>query len=158
MIRCIVAVDSKMGLANDAGIPWAGQLPKEVQYYRDNIKTADILMGFGVYREMKKPYETVGKNYVATRRGAELMPGFEVVEDARGFLQNHEGDIWNVGGAVLFQDTLDLTDEIYITRIEKDFNCTKFFPEFEDNFELASRSDAQEENGITYYFEIWKRK
>lgn len=159
MIRFIAAVDNKLGIADDHGIPWAGQLPTDVQYYRDSIKRADnILMGFGMYREMKKPYETVGKNYVATRSGTELMEGFEAVTDAYSFLENFQGDIWNVGGAVLFESTLDLADELYITRIEKDFNCTKFFPKFENTFELVDQSKPQTENGINFWFETWRPK
>ncbi len=157
MIRCIAALDSKNGIADDHGIPWAGKLPKEVHYYLEHIKNTDLIMGYGVYVELSKPYNNA-VNYVATTSQDNLREAFTPIHDARKLLQNYKGEIWDIGGAGLFASTIDLADELHLTRIQKDFHCTKFFPPFEDKFELVSRSDAQEENGITYYFEIWKRK
>jgi dihydrofolate reductase len=88
----------------------------------------------------------------------EMRPGFEQVKDARTFLQNATEDIWVGGGAALFANTLDLADELNLTLIDQDFNCTKFFPGYEQDFELASESEPHEENGIRFKFTVWKRK
>lgn len=157
MIRAIVAIDENRGLADDHGIPWQGRIPTDVKYYLDNIKTGTILMGYGVYKEMKKPYAG-GVNYVAVDTDVDLMPGFELVKDARAFLQKSDGLVWNVGGAGLFQSTFDLIDELYITQLEGDFNCTKFFPEYEHLYEKVSQSDSITEGGITFCFTTWRRK
>ncbi len=117
-------------------------------------------MGYGVYKEMKRPYENeYGVNYVATRnRGENLKEGFKPVYDARQFLEEHKSEeVWNVGGAILFASTMDIADELYLTRIGGDFGCTKFFPDFENDFERVSRSEPVTESGITMYFEVWQR-
>lgn len=158
MIRCIAALDNKRGIANDHGIPWQGKLPTDVAYYRAKITSGTLLMGYGLYKELTKPYPG-GINYVATDNKAEKFPeGFEPVYDAREFLQKAEGDVWNLGGAGLFMSTLDLADELYLTKIEADFNCTKFFPEYENDFELVSQSEPQIENGLTFRFTVYRRK
>ncbi len=155
MIRAIVAIDSKRGMANDKGIPW--DLPTDRAYYRKNTENGIILMGYGTYVEFSKPMH--GRtNYVATSKDEQLREGFEAVTDARGFLQKAEEDVWVIGGAGLFASTLDLIDELYVTQLEGDFGCTKFFPEYKDNYELASASEPKTENGITFRFEIWRRK
>lgn len=158
MKRAIVAIDGKRGMADDHGIPWREKVPKEIQYFRDQTSHGDILMGYGTYVEFTKPFHG-HPNYVATNQDEKLREGFEKVEDAREFLKNYTGDlIWNIGGAGLLQHTLDLHDELYISQLKGDFGCTKFFPEYQHLFELAEAGDWVEENGVTYRFEVWKKK
>lgn len=159
MIRFIAALDSKRGIADEHGIPWQGKIPSDVHYYRKQLETTPgiMLMGYGLYKELSKPYPG-GVNYVATRdESKKLRKGFEPVYDACKFLKNVKGDAWNLGGAVLFQGTLNLADELYLTQLDGDFHCTKFFPEFKEDFALARQSNPITENGITFRFEIWKR-
>lgn len=157
MIRCIAALDEKQGIANDHGIPWQGKIPGDVAYYHDKVKDNPVIMGFGLYKELTKPYPG-GSNYVATTDpNVKLRDGFKPVTDAVAFLNDYKGDIWDMGGALLFASTIDLVEELYITQLEGDFKCTKFFPEYKDSFERVSRSPAYQENGVTYYFEVWKR-
>lgn len=159
MVRFIAAVDSKLGIADDHGIPWQGKIPGDVAYYREKINDGGLLlMGYGLYKELTHPYPG-GTNYVATgNKDEKLMDGFEPVSDAVEFIKSHNEDIWNLGGAMLFSSTLDYADELYITQLQADFNCTKFFPSFKDEFELVSSGPEQEENGIKYNFQVWKRK
>lgn len=159
MIRFIAAIDSKRGIADEHGIPWQGKIPSDVHYYHGKIKAmpGTMLMGYGLYKELSKPYEG-GTNYVAIKDQAEpLRDGFEPVTDAVEFLKNVQGDAWNLGGALLFQSTFELADELYLTKLGGDFGCTKFFPEYEDKFEQVSQSDPITENGITFRFTVWKR-
>lgn len=157
MIRFIAAIDSKKGLADDHGIPW--DLPSDKKYFRAKTIHSVVMMGAGWYKEQIKPLPE-RRNIVATSNPAPLRPGFEKTTDARQFLQEYQGegpDIWVGGGAGLFESTLDLADELYITHLTGDFNCTKFFPDFEDKFELVQKSEPQTENGISFYYTIYKR-
>ncbi len=157
MIRFIAAIDEKLGLADEHGIPWMGKLPTDLEFFRQKTSVGDILMGYGTYIEFKKPFHN-HLNYVAVKGDIELHPGFKQVSDARMFLSNFDNDIWVLGGAGLFTSTLDLADELYLTRIEADFHCTKFFPPFENDFVLSQKGDDQIENSITFRFEVWKPK
>jgi dihydrofolate reductase len=157
MIRFIAAIDSKNGIADEHGIPWQGKIPSDVKYYRDKVKGGTILMGYGLYKEISNPYPG-GTNYVATSKTDErLREGFQPVPDARKFLEEAKGDVWNLGGAGLFASTFDFADELYITQLDGDFNCTKFFPQFKEQFQLVSSSDPITENNITFRFQVWKR-
>lgn len=157
MIRFIAAVDSKLGLADEHGIPWQGSLPTDVAYFRSKTLGSNVMMGYGWYVEQKQPLPQ-RRNLVATTKDEPLHEGFEPVHDARKFLAEIHEDMWVGGGAGLFASTLDLADELYLTRIERDFHCTKFFPPFEDKFKLKSSSNPQTENGLTFHFEVWGRK
>lgn len=155
MIRAIVAIDEKRGMANDTGIPW--DLPSDRQYFRDHTESGVIVMGYGTYKEFKAPFHS-RTNYIATSQDVSLKPGFEPIHDARAFLQQQQEDTWVIGGAGLLATTLDLIDELYITQLKGDFNCTKFFPEYKNEFVLVTQSEPHTQNGITFCFEVWKRK
>jgi dihydrofolate reductase len=157
MIRFIAAIDSKQGLADEHGIPWQRKLPTDIAYFRAKTKGGIVLMGYRTYEEFDKPLPE-RRNLVASAKAESLRAGFERVHDASKFLKNTKEDVWVIGGAALFASTLDLADELYLTRVKGDFHCTKFFPPFEQDFRLESRSEPQTENGITFRFEVWRRK
>ncbi len=158
MVRFIAAIDTERGIADEHGIPWQGRIPGDVKYHREKIQSGGaILMGYGLYVELTRPYRG-GTNYVASDVDVKLKKGFELVKDARQFINQQDGDVWNLGGAGLFASTFDLADELYITQLNQVFNCTKFFPRFKDKFRLKSESEPHTENGITYTFQVWVRK
>jgi dihydrofolate reductase len=156
MIRFIAAIDSKLGMANDQGIPWQGKVPSDVAYFRDKTLGSTILMGYGPYKEFNSPLPD-RNNVVASSRAESVQPGFKLTTNAREFLTDETSDVWVIGGPGLFNQTLDLADELYLTRIEGDFNCSKFFPEFSDKFEIKSSEASITENGIEFHFEIWQK-
>ncbi len=156
MIHCIAAIDEKHGIANEEGIPWQGKLPSEVAYYRSKIQGQTILMGSATYKEHGAPPKST-KSYVLTSSSEPLRQGFQKVDSLERFLKGHP-DVWVIGGAGVFNEVIDVTEMLYITRVQGNFNCTKFFPEFESDFSLVERSPLKEENGISFHFERWHRK
>jgi dihydrofolate reductase len=157
MIRFIAALDNKRGIADDNGIPWQGKIPSDVAYFREKTIGGSIMMGSGWYAEQKLPLPN-RKNLVATKDPRPLRDGFEKVLDARSFLQTTTDDVWVGGGAGLFASTLDLADELYLTLIDTDFNCTKFFPGYQNHFVRIDSNQPLTENGITYTFTVWHRR
>lgn len=140
-------------MATEDGIPW--DLPADRQFFSDQIADGLIVMGYGTYREIDKPLHD-RTNYVVTRSHTDLRPGFTAVSDVPEFLAGHPDEvIQNTGGASLFTSTLHLADELIVTRIDGDFGCTKFFPEFENTFDMVSESDPITENGSTFTFQTW---
>jgi dihydrofolate reductase len=135
MIRAIAAMDDRLGLATDNGIPW--HVPADVEHFRSAIASTDVLMGYATYLEFEKPLPDC-TNFVATRRGSALRHGFVPVADLDSFLSVRAGDeLWVIGGATLYEATLPAVEELHLTRVEGDFACTKFFPPFEQEFILA---------------------
>jgi len=157
MIRLIAAIDLKRGIATNKGIPW--KLPTDVHYFREKTKDYVILMGTNMYNEKTRPFRD-RTNVVVTHLVGPLRDGFSAVNSLKEFFEKYGNqDLWIVGGANLFSQTINLADELYLTQIKADFNCTKFFPLYEDKFVLKSRSQPQIENGIGFCFDVWvKRK
>jgi dihydrofolate reductase len=159
VLRLIAAIDAKQGVANDQGIPWQGQLPTDAAYYREQTSNGMIVMGYGTYKEFSKPLHDRANYVVARPNSGELRAGFVGIGDMANFLDEHAADlVWVIGGAALFAETLANADQLYLTQLDRDFHCTKFFPEFSDAFELQSSDGPHVESDITFHFDVWRRK
>ena len=158
MLRMIAALDSRRGIADEHGIPWQGKIPTDSKYFREQTQNGLILMGYGTYKEFDTPLHD-RENYVVVHPDTEdLRPGFAPVSDATHFFEEHSRDIvWVIGGAALFATSLPLADELFLTQLEGDFHCTKFFPAFKDAFRLTVRGDDLVDGGVSYRFETWER-
>lgn len=155
IIRAIAAIDEKRGLANEQGIPW--NLPSDRAYVRQKTQGGDLLMGYGTYLELPRPLPS-RKNLVVTDGGEPLREGFRAITDLRAFMKNPPENTWIFGGAGVFAQTIDDIDELYITQLYGNFDCTKFLPEFKDDFVLVRESPIQLENNIHFRYQIWRRK
>jgi len=158
MIRHIVALDTKRGIAKDGEQPW--HLPTDSQYFRDQTKlySGVVLMG-------RKTFEVMGaalpdrQNYVLTRDERFTADNVRVVHDLDAFMATHK-DVWIIGGANVYEKTIHLADELYITEIDEDFACDQFYPAY-DSFIARKSGPLQTENGISFRYKVYvpqKRK
>jgi dihydrofolate reductase len=158
MLRLIAAVDRYLGVANDHGIPWQGKIPTDTDRFHELTSDGIIVMGYGTYMEYDRPLH--GRdNFVMSRPDtSQLRPGFTLVPDAPMFFDRHTNDVvWVIGGAALFGTSLPRADELFLTRLDADFHCSKFFPEFAETFELEDDDGPHVESDISFHFETWRR-
>lgn len=157
VIRAIAAVDDRLGLGTDTGIPWS--VPADVEHFRRATEGTDVVMGYATYSEYPAPM--AGRtNFVARSRPGALRPGFVVVVDLSSFLAGRGADdLWVIGGAAVFRSTLAQTEELLLTRIRGDFGCTKFFPPFEPQFELVQDAPTGPSGQVPgFSFQRWRRR
>jgi dihydrofolate reductase len=155
MIRLIAAIDTQRGIATDSGIPW--KLPGDTAYFRQKTAHGLIVMGRATYEEFAAPLHD-NENYVLSSATAPLRAGFQAISsvDQLGGAHPNE-DIWVIGGASVYRETIGEAEELLLTQVLHDFHCTKFFPPYQPDFELESRSADHTEGGVTYRFEVWRR-
>jgi dihydrofolate reductase len=60
-----------------------------------------------------------------------------------------------IGGVSVFELTLPYADALYITRVEDNFHCDRFFPYFGHNFHRIWHSEPQFEDELQYQYEQW---
>jgi dihydrofolate reductase len=156
MIRHIVAIDSKRGIAKNGVQPW--KLPDDERYFSNMTKKygANILVGSTTYKLFKQPLP--GRhNYVLTSH-TEPLTGAVVVNNLEVFLKTFNEDLWIIGGATLYEQTLAVADELYVTQIEADFECDTFYPDFVQGFKLRSRSEPRSQNNLSYTYNLYVPK
>lgn len=156
MIRLIAAIDQQRGIAKNGRQPWS--IPNDERYFRDQTVKfgARILMGRKTFDVISHPLAN-RTNYVLSHTHIEY-PGVSGVIDLATFLQEASEDIWVIGGAAIYEQTIALADFLYLTLIEADFGCDQFFPTYGEQFELADQSPPQHEAGLTYRYTIYRRR
>jgi len=126
VIRQIAAIDSKRGIATDTGIPW--KLPGDTVYFHEKTATGVIVMGWATYGEFAAPLHQ-REDFVLIADTAPLRTGFRPVVSLEQLVAEHlQEDVWVIGGATVYAQTIGDADELLLTQVVGDFGCTKFLP------------------------------
>lgn len=161
MNRLIAAIDRKRGIGKHGGIPWS--IPEDEAFFTDSTKThgGHVLTGARTFRETYHNGPLQDRdNYILSRQD-EDFPGVTVVHDLEAFLKEFtDKDLWVAGGAAVFEQVMGLgyADELYLTFIDADFGCDRFFPKYENDFELVQKGDWREQNGFRFYYATYRKK
>lgn len=120
------------------------------------------------YRPLKDRTNVVLSRTVSTIEDRESVDHiFASLPDAlEGVSQlRNKGQVWIVGGQSIYKEALELPQckRIYLTKIDKEFECDTFFPEIDENVYTLSSDpnvpeEEQEEDGITYRYTVYDRK
>lgn len=145
-------------IATDHGIPW--DLPADQKHWRNLIIGHAIIVGDTTYKEQGVMAESF--NVVISHHGDLKIPHGQVATSVQAALEiarEHESsEIFVVGGASVFAQTIDLADRLYLTIIDLEVpDGSRYFPEYEANFRLIKSHDGQD-NGLNFKFTVWERR
>ena len=68
------------------------------------------------------------------------------------------GDVWICGGQAIYEEAMPLTDRLYLTLIDADFEGDVFFPPWEDQFPNELSCHEIVVNGIPVAFHLLSRQ
>lgn len=160
-VSLIVAVSSNNVIGKDNKLPW--HLPADLKYFKNTTWAMPIIMG-------RKTFESIGKplpgrtNIVITRNKDWKAEGAEVVhsiDEARKLAEQHDvKEIFIIGGAGIFNSSIDQATRIYLTRVHHEFEGDAFFPNPDAQWQLVNNKEveADEKNAYALSFEVWERK
>lgn len=159
MISLMVAHDPNlvMGLNND--LPW--YIPEDLQYFKETTMGKAMVMG-------RKTYESIGRplpgrlSIVITRdESYEAVEGVVVVhnlQDAIERAQAYAEEVMIIGGAEVFQLSMDIADRLYITEIHEQFEGDTFFPAYGEGWTKTSQTDVMtSKTGTTFSYLIYDK-
>lgn len=163
MPRPLISLEAALGRGRVIGakgqVPWS--LPDDSHHWRDLVKGHAIIVGAATY----KAQGTLEDSYnVVVGHGVGQVPkgqAVESIEEAIEVASQHEHDeIFVVGGASIFEQTIDQADKLYLTLIDVDVpDGDRFFPEYENDFEVVSETEPKTQNGLTYrYLELVRKR
>lgn len=158
MISLIVAHDHNHVIGYENGMPW--HLPGDLQYFKQKTMGKPMIMG-------RKTFESIGRplpgrrNIVVTRDANYRADGIETatsIEEALA-LAGDVPEIMIIGGEQIFRLSMELTDRIYITKINHSFKGDTFFPTYTDDFVLVSSQEPETApEGYTFQYQIYERR
>jgi dihydrofolate reductase len=157
-ITIVVAISENHVIGKDNQLLW--YLPNDLKHFKNITTGHTVIMG-------RKTFDSVGKplpkrrNIIITRQ-AITIEGCEVVNSIEVALAlcADEEEVFIVGGAEIYKQSMHLTHRIYLTVVHKDFDGDSFFPEIDKNeWKEVFREDhaPDEKNAIPYSFVTYER-
>lgn len=161
-LSLLAAMASNRVIGRNNALPW--RLPADLKRFKALTMGQIIVMG-------RKTYESIGRplpgriNIIVTRQPDLSVAGVTVtrsVEEAlTACLIHPDKEIFIIGGAELYQQTLKHCQRLYLTEVQKAFEGDAFFPEFDrsDWHEIVREKHVQEEGEkLEYHFVVLERK
>ena len=158
IISNVVVVDASLGIGKNNQL--LVHFPADLKHFKKITSGHTVIMG-------RKTYESMGKalpnrrNIVVTRQKDYLLPDAEVKNSLAAALDccKNEMEVFVIGGAEIFKQSLPQSDRIYLTRIHQTFDADTFFPPIDGSWKEAEREDHQkdEKNPFNYSFITYVR-
>ena len=139
-------------------LPW--NLPSELRYFRETTKGKPVIMGRKTYQSIGMPLPN-RTNIVVTRATNLEIPGCVVVHSVAEAIQEARGldqeEIFIIGGAEVYKETLPLADRLYVTKVGLEVDGDTFFPEYSNVFTKKISEKPGEHEGLRYSYLILER-
>lgn len=161
----VVATDEKRGIGNDGELPW--KLRHDMAHFKSlttgrNAGRNAVIMGRKTWESIPQKYRPLpGRiNVVMSRNKSYPLP-----QEARRASNLEEAlsvqadKLFVIGGAEIYSSAIDHKgcEDIFVTRIMKEYECDAIFPPFEGTFRLSELLGTFNEGGVRYTIERWTR-
>ena len=160
LIKAMLACDDTGGIALNGTLPWPSNA-KDLKWFKEHTKGHVVVMGSKTWEDdhMPSPLPLRTNILITTRPddypGADRYINGGVAHHLCLVADSYPGLItWVIGGANVIEQSLDVIDEFYISRIPGDYECDTHLDlaAIESEFELSFKEEHPE---VT--FEIWKK-
>ena len=160
MIKAILACDDYGGVSRKGTLPWPNN-STDLKWFKENTAGHIVVMGSTTWEDPGMPRPLPKRvNVLVTSRpddypGAHGYINGDINAHLRSFEYVNEGIItWVIGGPKIIEQTLDVIDEFYLSRIPGAYACDTFLPlkKIESLFELTWNEDHGDVE-----FQIWSK-
>jgi dihydrofolate reductase len=154
LLSIICAMDRNRLIGNNNQLPW--HLPADLVLFKKNTLGKPIIMG-------RKTFDSIGRplpgrqNIVVTSNphwSAESCDTATSIDQALTLAKNVD-EVMLIGGASLYQQTIEIADILYLTIINHVFAGDTWFPEFNQHrWKIAEETffDLSETNSLSFSF------
>ena len=161
-ISLIACINKNRGLGLNNRLLY--KIPEDMKFFRETTKGHTVIMG-------KKTFLSIGRplpkrtNIVITRDKnfkAEGCIAVYTVEDALSAAQKqftsltavndvnkNNGEIFVIGGAQIYEQTINKADKLYLTIVDDERGADAFFPKY-DEFKKTTLLSEGEYQGLKY--------
>lgn len=155
----VVARAANGVIGKDNQLPW--HFPSDMKHFKDLTTGQTVIMGRKTYESIPEKFRPLPnrENIVLSHSGssrADLFgkqPALRYFSSIETALQNIKtAKAFIIGGASIYQQTLNFVDGIYLTFIHKDYDGDAFYPDLPADFVEESRCRIQDEPLIEVIF------
>ena len=131
-------------------LPW--YIPEDLKNFKRLTTGNTIIMGRKTFDSIGRPLPN--RKNVVISRSMEKVEGVDVCKSVEEGLQKAESygkDIFIIGGATIYQQTLPLAEKMYISHVIKDYDGDIYFTEFnKEEWSIESREEFDEFELVVY--------
>ena len=161
MISLIAAIGKNNELGKGNTLLW--HMPADMKFFRETTSLHAVVMGRKTFESLGRPLPN-RKNIVITRDVKYKKEGVEIVHSlsaALDLFRDQNEEIFVIGGAEIYKQTISIADKLYITHIEaEDKEADAFFPEIIPvvwNEVSHEEHKKDEENPFNYTFSVYEK-
>ncbi len=162
IISSIVAVAKNRVIGNNNDIPW--RLSTDLKYFKKQTTGHHIIMGRKSFLSIGKPLPN-RTNIIVTRDPYFIASNCIVVHSIPEALEiaqeRGETEVFITGGGMIYEQTMDIVDKLYITEVDAEPKGDVRFPEIDyENWNLMSEDPRQkgERDDHNFNFKTYERK
>jgi len=157
MISIISAVAKNNTIGKDNDLPW--HLPEDLKRFKRLTVNNTVLMGRKTFESI---FDRLGKalpkrtSLIITRNTNYSVPeGCFVYNSIEEAIQKHKYEsVYIIGGASIYEQSMDLANELEITHLDDEYAGDTFFPEIDPETWEVTKKEPHE----GYRFVTYKRK
>lgn len=158
-ISIIVATSENHGIGKNNQLLW--HLPNDLKFFKNITSGHTIIMGRKTFESIGRPLPN-RRNIVITRQKELIADGVEIASSISEALKltSGEAEVFIIGGAEIYRQTLDLADRIYLTKVAVRLDADAFFPLINpDQWQIITQNGhlADEKHAYPYSFVILDR-
>jgi dihydrofolate reductase len=134
-ISLIAALTKNFVIGKNNDLPW--HLPDDMKYFMQTTSRHHVIMGRKNYESIPEKFRPLPNrtNLVVTHQSNFQAPGCIVVNSIDEALtiarNNHEQEVFIIGGAEIYKQGFHKTDRLYLTEIHTELNGDTYFPQFD---------------------------
>ena len=136
-LKAIAAMSLNRVIGAGNKIPW--HLPEDFKWFKKMTTGHVIVMGRKTFESIGRPLPN--RTTIVLTRSPERVRGAQTISDLRQIESLNPGvagrEVFICGGAQVYQQTLPFCSDLYLTVVKRVVEGDRFFPTFEDRFELA---------------------
>ena len=145
-------------IGKDNALPW--HLPEDMAHFKRTTVGCPVIMGRKTWDSIPARFRPLpGRvNVVVTRQAGWSEKGAHpssTLHEALSFCEQF-ADVWVIGGAELYAQTLALADTAVVTEIDADFDGDAYAPQFGSQWEQTSKEPHTSVNGLNFSFVTYR--
>lgn len=125
MIKAIFAVDANNGMGKDGSLPWPKN-SEDLKLFKKYTYGNTVVMGGKTWRDPFMPKPLPGRtNIVVTSESIDIPEVITVSDNWKEFVVDYSKDkeVYIIGGASLLEQSVDIIDEVILTKFTKSYGC-----------------------------------
>jgi dihydrofolate reductase len=162
IISLIAALDQAGGIGKDGQIPW--RLSSDLKWFKRITMGHALIMGRKTFESIASPLP--GRINLLLSKQEDFQPQgihvFQSLGEALSFARGQgEQEVFIIGGGEVFQQSIDLAERLYLTRVHAEFDCDVFFPEFDlDEWRVIEEEiyPSGEKDQVPFTFQILEKE